>query len=176
MLTALRRRIPLHVLARDLLVLTLAWNALQWARDLQAGDSTWTWPAAIAAALLLALAGYLVHEWGHLIGALVSRASVILPPGINEAFLFRWDTRRNNRRQFFWMASGGFVASLLTVTGYLLWLDWAWWPDRLALILTALGVLATLIIEVPEFWRVARGGPIPDGAAFVPDTEPRDPA
>ena len=47
------------------------------------------------------------------------------------------------------------------------------WADRVALILTALGVLATLIIEVPEFLRVARGGPIPDGAAFVSDAETR---
>ena len=36
-----------------------------------------------------------------------------------------------------------------------------------ALVLTALGVIATFIVEVPEFMRVARGGPIPNGAAFV---------
>lgn len=167
MFDALRQRIPVHVMARDGMLIALAVGVLLWARALQVADSGWAWPSAGLAALLLALAGYLVHEWGHLCGALISRASVILPPGINQAFLFRWDSDRNNRQQFFWMASGGFVASGLTVVVYLVVLDTAFLADRLALILTALGVLATLIIEVPEFLGVARGGPIPNGAAFV---------
>ncbi len=173
MIAWLRRHLPLKVLARDIALILLALLILQWARALQLDGRGAAWPVAALAASMLALAGYLLHEWGHLAGALISRASVILPAGVTGAFLFRWDTARNSRRQFFWMASGGFVASLLTVIAYALWLQPVFWADRVALILTALGVLATLVIEVPEFLRVARGGPIPDGAAFVSDAETR---
>lgn len=163
----LANQIPWKVMLRDGALIMLALAVLFWAREVDQPELIWRWPAALLAAALLALVGYLIHEWGHLTGALISRASVVLPAGITDAFLFRWDSARNSRRQFFFMASGGFVASIVTVIGYVLWLDWALLPDRVALILMGLGVLATFIIEVPEFWRVARGGPIPNGAAFV---------
>ena len=37
-----------------------------------------------------------------------------------------------------------------------------------ALFLTALGLLATAILEIPPFWRVYRGAPLPRGGpAYV---------
>jgi len=81
--------------------------------------------------------------------------------------LFRFDNIRNSRKQFFSMALGGFASSIVTVAFLLLVLPWSLLASQIALALTALGVLATLVIEVPEFWRVWRGGPLPTGAAFV---------
>ena len=83
-------------------------------------------------------------------------------------FLFRFDLHRNTRRQFTWMASGGFVSSLLLVVFLVAVLPSGLLATWIALGLTALGVLATFVIEVPEFWGVVvRGGPLPTGAAFV---------
>lgn len=122
----------------------------------------------VAAALMTVLAGYLLHEWGHLIGALLARGTVVLPRMFESPFLFRFDLHRNSRRQFTWMASGGFVSSLLLVVFLVAVLPDGLLATRIALGLTALGVLATFVIEVPEFWGVVvKGGPLPTGAAFV---------
>ena len=125
-------------------------------------------PAAVLAALLTTLVGFGVHEWGHLLGALAARARVELPAmPFQQIFLFRFDRTANSRPQFFAMALGGFAASILTVAVLLAVLPRDTLAGALALGLVGLGVAATLVIEVPEFWRVWRGGPLPDGAAFV---------
>ena len=118
-------------------------------------------------ALATAFAGYLLHEWGHLLGAWGSGSRFELPRPFETFFLFRFDNLNSTRPQFFAMALGGFASSLLTVVALLLLLPGGVLASQIALALTALGVIATFIIEVPEFLRVARGGPIPNGAAFV---------
>lgn len=118
-------------------------------------------------ALATAFAGYLLHEWGHLLGAWGSGSRFALPRPFETFFLFRFDNLHSTRPQFFAMALGGFASSLLTVIALVLLLPRGVLASQIALVLTALGVLATFIIEVPEFLRVARGGPIPNGAAFV---------
>jgi len=133
-------------------------------------------PVALAAlaAVLTTVVGYLVHEWGHLLGALAARASVALPATpFEQLFLFRFDRTANSRPQFFAMALGGFAASILTVAALLIVLPRHTLAGVLALGLVGLGVTATLVIEVPEFWRVWRGAPIPDGAAFVSSPQDR---
>jgi hypothetical protein len=147
------------LIARDAVILAITVATWRWA---MAAPEAWA-PAALAAA-----SGYVLHEWGHLLGALLKRAVFELPATPFETFfLFRFNRDANTRPQFFSMALGGFVASILTVIALLLWLPAGLLATTLALTLTGLGVLATLIIEVPEFWRVARGGPIPSGAAFI---------
>ena len=127
-----------------------------------------SWPLGSAVAVLTALCGYLLHEWGHLFGALYKRCVFELPPTpFSSPFLFRFDREQNSRPQFFGMALGGFVSSILTVLFLLIVLPWNLLPSQLTLALTGLGVLATLVIEVPEFLRVWHGAPIPNGAAFV---------
>ena len=126
---------------------------------------------AALAALATTLVGYLLHEWGHLLGALAAGARFALPATPFESpFLFKFDRTGNTRGQFFAMALGGFAASIATVAVLVFVL-----PPGLATWLTlglvGAGVLATLVIEVPEFWRVWRGGPLPDGAAFVSGPE-----
>ena len=118
-------------------------------------------------ALATAFIGYLLHEWGHLLGAWGSRAAFELPTPFETFFLFRFDNLRSTRPQFFCMALGGFASSILMVIFLVLVLPSGVLATQIALTLTALGVLATFIIEVPEFARVWRGGLIPNGAAFV---------
>ncbi|WP_028080111.1 hypothetical protein [Solimonas soli] len=164
---------PPALIVRDLALIALALFAWRLGRALQDAASAWTWPAAIATGLLIPLAGFLVHEWGHLLGALAARARVEYPPTPLAVFLFKFDVGRNDRRQFLAMANGGFAASLLFVALALALLRVRYHGDAIALALTALGVVATFVLEVPESLRVRRGGPLPTGAAFVGAPPPR---
>lgn len=167
----LSRLIPLMLRDSLLLAATLG----LWALTLRAGAAEGIRPELlhILTGLMTAVCGYLVHEWGHLIGAWSRRSVVVLPERISALFLFNFDVGRNNRRQFNAMAAGGFIASLLFVA-LLLWLAPAHLlAGKLALGLSLLGAIATFIFEVPTAWRVLRGGPIPQqGLAFVSTANP----
>lgn len=158
----------LALIVRDGLLIGLA--VLLWVWTLDAGPAQTATGCALhlGTALMTVLCGYLLHEWGHLIGALLVRANVVLPRMFESPFLFRFDLHRNSRRQFTWMASGGFVSSLLLVVFLVIALPQGLLATQIALALVTLGVLATFVIEVPEFWGVVvKGGPLPTGAAFV---------
>lgn len=156
-----RRLIAL--MARDVVILSTTVAVWQWSLA-----SPGEWLPAIIAAVLTMAAGYLLHEWGHLLGALYKRCVFELPATPFETFfLFRFNRDQNTRPQFFSMALGGFISSIITVIALVIFLPRGELATTLALSLTAAGVLATLIIEVPEFMHVWRGGPIPAGAAFI---------
>jgi hypothetical protein len=121
---------------------------------------------AFIAAALTTYCGYLVHEWGHLFGALSARSVVHLPDNALSVFLFQFDSDRNDRRQFLRMSMGGFVASALTIVLLLAVLPLHAWSGQIAIFLVFLGVVATFILEVPVAWRVAGGAPIPRGVAY----------
>ena len=160
-------RPPFKLLLRDLAIIALAATALRASHGI-GGGSPAHWPLALAAGALLAVAGYLAHEWGHLLGALASRSRIELPARITAVFLFKFDTGANDRRQFLWMSVGGFIASGIVVALYLQLLSFERLADRIALLLTGLGVLATAVLELPSAWRVLRGAGLPDGGpAFV---------
>jgi hypothetical protein len=118
---------------------------------------------------LTAICGYLFHEWGHLAGALASKSRVRLPERTSEIFLFNFDVDRNDARQFTTMSSGGFMASALAITFLFLVLPAGVLATKISLALVALGIAATAVLELPPFFRVLRGGPMPRGAAFVGD-------
>lgn len=131
---------------------------------LEGGGLRWT---DLLAASLTVFCAYLLHEWGHLLGAFWGRSVVELAPSVFSVFLFKFDTALNNRQQFLRMSAGGFIASLVAIVLLLWLLPDEGWARRLTLVLTALGVLATFILELPSAWRVARGASLPIGAAFV---------
>jgi hypothetical protein len=121
---------------------------------------------ALATGAATALCGYLVHEWGHLAGALSARAVVHPGRTLRSTFLFRFDTARNGREQFLRMSLGGFAASAAAVAALLALLPLDALSGRAALALVGLGVVATFVLEVPVALRVARGAPLPSGAAY----------
>ncbi len=161
------QRLPLHMMLRDALLLIASVVLLLVSHRMQdASQSGWIALGWIAG-ILLPVCGYLVHEWGHLMGCLLSRSRVHFPSKPLAVLLFRYDTGRNDRRQFLAMFCGGFVASVAIVALYAWALQWHYLADRIALLLTSMGVLATFVLEIPEGWRVYRGGPLPTGKAFV---------
>ena len=102
---------PWHMLIRDLLLvgLTLA----LWRADASLRDTTTllSVTVAVAAGVFAAISGYLVHEWGHLIGARLSGGIVHFPRRVTSTFLFYFDTKNSERHQFLSMSLGGFAAS-----------------------------------------------------------------
>jgi len=140
-----------------------------WAADasLRGSGGAAALTVAVLAGAMTALTGYLVHEWGHLLAARATGGVVHLPDRLASVFLFRFDADRNGRAHFLAMSMGGFVASGLSVALLLEILPLDTTSGIVALVLTGLGVLATIVLEFPAFWRVARGAAIPNGAAYV---------
>lgn len=159
--------VPYKLLARDLTLLGITLLVWMLSRRLDAELSSMATPVAILAGLMAPVIGFFIHEWGHLIGAWVSHSVVHPAQKLREVFLFRYDLDQNSREQFLSMGYGGFIASLLFVAALVPLLSLDRLADRIALTVTALGVLATFIIEVPQALRVYRGGPFPNGVAFV---------
>lgn len=166
-----RIRVPWAVAGRDLAL--GAGTLALWALDghLRAHDGAVATAVAIAAGVATALCGYLLHEWGHLAGAWLAGAVVHPAQKAGSVFLFRFDSDLNGRREFLRMSWGGFVASGVVVAALLWLLPLGTLAGKVALGLVGLGVVATLVLELPPAWRVARGAPLPTGAAFVSSRE-----
>ena len=111
----------------------------------------------IVAGLAIGLATFLLHEWGHLLGALGSRSQVRLPERLGSVYLFSYDSKRNSRRQFVVMSLSGFA-----VTGIAVWAAYAWLPDGQLATRVGRGAVLflasfTLVLEFPLLlWSLAR--------------------
>jgi hypothetical protein len=158
---------PWSLLVRDAVVVLSTLGA--WAVDaaVRAEGGVSAGLVALLAGALTALCGYLAHEWGHFVGARLSHSVVHLPKSARSLFLFRFDVRCNDRAQFLAMSTGGFVASTLVILLLLLVLPRPTLAGGVALTLVGLGVVATAVLEIPTFWRVLHGGPLPTGSAYV---------
>jgi hypothetical protein len=160
-------RIPWSHARRDLAIVALTLVAW-WIDGVMRGGSV-EWITATLAGALTAICGYLFHEWGHLAGALASKSRVRLPERASEIFLFNFDVDRNDARQFTIMSSGGFLASAVAIVFLFLVLPAGVLATKMALTLVALGIVATAVLELPPFFRVLRGGPMPRGVAYLSD-------
>lgn len=119
---------------------------------------------------------YLLHEWGHLIGALAVSAEVAPGPRLSSRSLFSFDSRRNDRRQFLVMSAGGFV-----VTGTAVWVAYALLPDALLATRVARGAVCVLaflaiFLELPlVIWALVRSDLPPAEAFPLPSRAPQAP-
>lgn len=153
----------LPFLARDAALLLVTVLALVY--DASARPEGWLWGAF--AGSMVALVGFLMHEWGHWLGARLSGGLVLAPERIWAPFLFAFDTARSTRQQFLWMSVGGYVATVIAVLIIVLLVDPTRPSGMVALGLSVLGMLVTFALEVPTTVRVARGGELPRGGVYV---------
>lgn len=160
-------RIPWTHARRDLVILAL--TLVAWRIDASVRGGSIEWITATLAGTLTAICGYLFHEWGHLAGAVASESRVRLPERASEVFLFNFDVDRNDSRQFTIMSSGGFLASATAIVVLFLVLPAGALATTISLALVGLGIVATAVLELPPFFRVLRGGPMPRGVAYVSD-------
>jgi hypothetical protein len=162
----LARSIYARVALRDLGLLAATLAVWQLEAPLRGAGGAGSATLAGLAGVLSAVCAYLAHEWGHLAGARLGGALVHPPERVGTVFLFKFDSDRNDRRGFLWMSCGGFLASALGLALLLAVLPLDALAGRVALGLALLGVLATAALELPPFFRVARGGPIPRGLGY----------
>lgn len=141
---------------------------LFWQSSLGAG------PVADFVGLLLGLAVgasvYLLHEWGHTLGALASGSVVTPARSLRAVSLFSFDSKRNDRRQFAAMSLAGFV-----VTAVAVWFVYQVLPGDALATRVARGatlVLAslTVFVEVPLLLTGLVTGRIPPVEAFETQT------
>jgi hypothetical protein len=160
-------RIPWKHAARDVALLAATLALWQVDAATRAGGGAAAWVVATAAGALTAICGYLFHEWGHLAAAIASGSRYRVPETAGEVFLFNFDVERNGPHQFLAMSCGGFAASAITVVFLYRFLPQGTPAAAISMALVALGVLATAVLELPPFFRVLAGGPMPRGVAFV---------
>ena len=111
----------------------------------------------VLAGLGLGMGAYVIHEWGHLLGALATRSALRMPEQLTSISLFSFDSRHNSRTQFLAMSFSGFAMTgiaLLVVYGLLPEGQLATRVARGAvLLLTSL----TVFLEFPlVVWSLAR--------------------
>ena len=155
-------KLPMHVLLRDVVVLVATLALWRWSRELDAVHGALAIPVAILAGASAAVSGFLLHEWGHLLGALAGGSAVEYPSTIRSIFLFKFGDS-NGRHQYLWMSGGGFAASIAVIIALAFTLTFHALADWIAIALVVAGVIATFILELPPAWRVFRG------AAVEPD-------
>lgn len=119
----------------------------------------------VVAGLLVGATGFVLHEWGHLVGALVTGSAVRGNANLRSSFLFSFDAKRNSLRQFLVMSVGGFV-----VTGLLVWAFYTFLPDHLLASRVARGVVLFqaflgVVLELPLVALALAKGAIPEQAA-----------
>ena len=157
---------PWKLLARDALLVALAFVLWHVDAALRGGPGALPVIVSVGAGALAAVCAYLAHEWGHLLGARASGGVVHFPRRVTSTFLFFFDVGRSERRQFLAMSLGGFAASALAVPLLVARLPRGALASYVALALTAAGVIATLATELPPFFRVLRGAPLPRGLVY----------
>ena len=142
---------------RDSGILTLVALVYLLLAPLSAGAGMLGDLTGLVAGLAIGLATFLLHEWGHLLGALGSRSAVRLPDRLGSVYLFSYDSKRNSRRQFVVMSLSGFA-----VTGVAVWAVYAVLPDGQLATRVARGAVLflasfTVVLEFPLLlWSLAR--------------------
>lgn len=137
------------LLARDVIIVAL--TALVWKLAAQA-SATPGMPgdfAGVLAGLMIGVSGYLLHEWGHLLGALAAGSTVSPGKSLASGFLFSFDSRANSRRQFLALSFAGWIA-----TAAVLWFVYSILPSdlfasRVARGVVAANVLLVVLLEIP---------------------------
>ncbi len=160
-------KLPMHMLLRDLVVIVVTLALWRWSRELDVAQGALAIPVAILAGASAAVAGFLIHEWGHLLGALVAGSAVEYPSTIRSIFLFKFGDS-NGRRQYLWMSGGGFAASIAVIIVLALTLKFHALADWVAIALVVAGVIATFVLELPPAWRVLRGAPVEPDLVKLP--------
>lgn len=121
---------------------------------------------SISAGVGAAICAYNLHEWGHLVGAHLTRSVYTPARRLISPFLFAYDADHNSRRQFLIMSLAGFAATAVFVTAFLLWMPQDQQAGRIALRGALILAGLTVIIEFPIFFRTLFGSTVPRTGLF----------
>lgn len=104
---------------------------------------------AVLLGVLGGLCAWVLHEWGHVVGALLVRSKLRAPTKLFSVYLFGFDNKQHTRGQFVVMALGGFVATGLVFAFVVLALPQDLLATKVARGLVLLEITVTVILEVP---------------------------
>jgi hypothetical protein len=121
---------------------------------------------SVSAGVGAAICAYNLHEWGHLLGAHLTRSAYTPAKRLISPFLFSYDADHNTRRQFLIMSLAGFAATALFVAVYWLWMPQDQQAGRIALRGALILAGLTVIIEFPIFFRALLGSTVPRTGMF----------
>lgn len=156
---------------RDLAVLAAV--ALLWRGA--AAASSGGGPLADLVGTLLGLAFgvcvFLLHEWGHLLGALATGGVVREPESLRSAYLFSYDSKRNTQRSFLVMSVGGFLVTGVAVALVYGALPDAWLATRVARGATLVLATLTVVVEMPLVAYALVRSELPPVEVFPPARE-----
>ena len=135
--------------ARDLAIVGAAVLLWRLGAQFSAADGAFADFAGVVVGLLAGVCIFVLHEWGHLLGAFATGSTISAPRSLATPFLFSFDSRRNSRRQFLVMSFAGWAVTLACV-----WVAYALLPTGLFAARVARGVvmanaLLVVVIEVP---------------------------
>ena len=111
----------------------------------------------VVVGFFLGASAFVLHGWGHLFGALLTRSTIAAPSSLKSVFLFSFDSKKNSRKQFLVMSSTGFLASALC-----LWIAFAGLPAQQLATHVARGIVLffaalTVLLEFPAvLWACVR--------------------
>jgi len=152
-------------IARDAAVVALASLFWWWLADRSAGNDAFADLSGFLAGTLAGISAFLLHEWGHVLGAVLGRSTVQVNENLRSPFIFRFESQPNSLRQFVVMSLGGFVMTALLVAAAYLYLPDGLLATRVArgavLFLAALGIT----LELPLFLFAVASGTVPEAAA-----------
>jgi hypothetical protein len=153
-----RRFVPF--LLRDLVVTAAMVAVAMLDARTRAGGASGLGPMVLGVltGVLVTVAAFLVHEWGHLTGALGSGGIVEAPRSLVSVFLFEFDEKASTRRQFLAMSYGGYLASIVAVILIALWIDLGTAGGLTTAVLAGSGIAATFALEMPKTWKAYRSG------------------
>ncbi len=144
----------------------LALTASAWLGSLAIDSGTAATRLAQIAGALTVLSAFLLHEWGHWLGARWAQAQIYAPGFIASPFLYNFDAQENTRAQFLLTSVSGFAATGL----FLLFFFFGLPADHPGTTIARYGGVAlatlTLVFEVPIAIAVALGRPVPHVALF----------
>ncbi|MGB1698755.1 MAG: hypothetical protein ACPHRO_02295, partial [Nannocystaceae bacterium] len=83
---------------RDTLIVALTVGV--WSTTSQQPEAATPWWLSVIAGLLLGVSGFLLHEWGHLLGSRWSGGRAVPARSLRSIFLFAFDVERSSPRQF----------------------------------------------------------------------------
>jgi hypothetical protein len=121
---------------------------------------------SISAGVGAAVCAFNLHEWGHLIGAHLTRSVYTPAKRLISPFLLSYDADHNTRGQFLIMSLAGFAATAVFVAAFLLWMPQDQQAGRIALRGALILAGLTVVIEFPIFFRTLFGSKVPRTGMF----------
>lgn len=150
---------------RDAMILVVT-LVLWWLSLSAEPDTTFHAVLSVSAGMGAAICAYNLHEWGHLLGAHLTRSVYTPAKRLISPFLFSYDADHNTRRQFLIMSLAGFAATAVFVAVYWLWMPQDRQAGRIALRGALILAGLTVIIEFPIFFRALLGSTVPRTGMF----------